>query len=290
MSKEKKDPYEEVTNKIIAALESGVNPWTKPWGASPIAPRNFISKKPYQGINVLLTGMQGYASPYWMSYKQAQAKGGQVRGGEKGTQIVYWKLFKVNVRVTRGALTTTEEQNRPFLRLSTVFNAEQIDGIDFPEIKLGEFDPNEDGEKLVSNWSENESPISYGGNRAYYSPLSDSIGLPTREQFDTPASFYSTAFHEMVHSTGHESRLNREFGGGFGSEPYGKEELVAEMGAAFVAATIGLEQITPSAEYLAGWLKKIRGDKKLVVTAAGKATKAAQLILGENQSAEEVEA
>lgn len=289
MSKtEKFDANEEVTQKIVAALESGVAPWVRPWGVSGIAPRNYISKKPYQGINVLLTSMAGFSSPYWMSYKQAQAKGGQVRGGEKGTKIVYWKLFDVEVRVTKGAVTRTEKQKRPFLRLSTVFNAEQIDGIDFPTPEVSEFDPIAEGDALIDNFTQ-ECPIQYGGDSAYYSPPEDRIQLPTREQFESSDAFYGTAFHEMVHATGHESRLAREGvvnHDRFGSERYGKEELIAEMGSAFVSAELGIERTTPSAAYIAAWLENIRGDKKLVVQAAGKATKAAQLILGHDEAAE----
>lgn len=287
--KEKFDLYQTVTDKITAQLEAGTVPWHRPWGLSEVAPRNYISKKPYKGINTLLLGMSEYASPFWMTFKQAQSKGGQVRKGEKSTLIVFWKLFDVDVKVQKKSVTTTEKQKRPFLRYYSVFNAEQIDGIDFPEVEKGEFAPHEQADAIMDHFTE-ECPIQYGGDRAYYHPAEDRIQLPLREQFESEDAFYATAFHEMVHATGHESRLKRD--GitkldGFASEQYGKEELIAEMGSAFVSAEVGIERAAPSASYVASWLETIKGDKKLVVLAGFKAAKAAEYLLGAGEPTEE---
>lgn len=283
-TKKQFDLYEVVTNKITTELEQGRVPWNQPWRTNNAgAPINFVSKKPYRGINILLTGMAGYSSPYWLTFNQAQAKGGSVRKGEKGTLVVFFKMMKGTKREEKDGVTSDRPIQFPFLRYYNVFNAEQIDGIDFPEPEpRPEFNPIEAADAILDHVAE-EVSINYGGNRAYYSPKEDRIQLPQREDFETPESFYHTAFHEAGHATGHEKRLNRE---GivkidrFGSERYSKEELIAEMTSAFVNAELGIERIQPSASYLASWLEVLKGDKKLVVQASFKAAKAADYILG----------
>jgi antirestriction protein ArdC len=286
MSKTKKDfdLYQIISDKICAELEEGRAPWQQPWRSGAHgAPVNFVSKKAYRGINVMLLGMSGFSSPYWMTYKQAQAKGGHVRPGEKTTMVVFFKMLPINAREEKGGVTTDVRKSIPLLRYYNVFNAEQIDGIEFPSVEEPvEFNPIEEADAILDHFAE-EVPISYGGDRAFYQPAQDRIQLPLRESFDTPESFYSTAFHEAGHATGHESRLARE---GvvkvdrFGSEKYGKEELIAEMTAAFVSAEVGIERIAPNAAYLRNWLEAIKGDKKLVVQASFKAAKAADYVLG----------
>jgi antirestriction protein ArdC len=287
MSKTKKDfdLYQIISDKICAELEEGRAPWQQPWRSGAHgAPVNFVSKKAYRGINVMLLGMSGFSSPYWLTYKQAQAKGGQVRPGEKSTMVVFFKMLPINAREEdANGVTTTKRKSIPLLRYYNVFNGEQIDGIEFPSVEEpADFNPIEEADAVLDHFAE-EVSISYGGDRAFYNPATDSIRLPKREDFGSPEDFYSTAFHEAGHATGHESRLNRDGIAKFdkfGSEKYGKEELIAEMTAAFVSAEVGIERITPNAAYLRNWLEAIKGDKKLVVQASFKAAKAADYVLG----------
>jgi antirestriction protein ArdC len=272
--------YQIITDKIVAKLEEGAAPWSKPWKVTGAegAPRNLKSGKAYRGINVFLLSCQGYESPYWLTFKQAKAKGGSVRKGEKGTQVVFWKW--IEKKSTDG----DEPERFPILRYYTVFNVEQCDGVDYPKAKaepVSEFEAIAAAELVVENMR-NRPEITHGGDRACYSPTLDVVKMPKREAFKSPAEYYSTLFHELAHSTGHESRVGRPFGSSFGSEKYGKEELVAEMTAAMVAGHVGIEDATidNSAAYLASWIKTLKGDPKMAVCAAAQAQKAADYILG----------
>ena len=279
----KKDIYEIVTEQIIAQLEAGTVPWRKPWKAENGGnPANFISRKPYRGINWFLLGFAPYASPYWLTFKQATSLGGAVRKGEKGTPIVFWNW--VDSKTEKRADGTPKKI--PFLKYFTVFNVEQCEGLTLdaaPAQAMPEFNPIEAAEKIVAEMP--KAPrINHGGGRAFYRPSDDSVTMPARESFDAEGNYYSVLFHELTHATGHESRLNRsgitELAA-FGDACYAKEELVAEMGAAFLSAASGINNtIETSAAYIAAWLKALKDDPKLVVQAAAQAQKAADFILG----------
>jgi len=281
MSKEKMDVYEIVTDRIIDLLEQGVVPWHKPWaGGSNQIPSNLVSKKAYRGVNVWLLSCAGYSSPYWVSYKQATELGGQVRKGEKSTLVVYWKMFE-NIDKATG-----EKKTIPMLRYYNVFNVSQCDGIKTPEsdeiVKI-DFDPIDEAEKIVNNMQK-KPRITHNDQRAYYDRSNDYVNMPNKETFDKVESYYSVLFHELTHATGHEDRLGRlqKDVSRFGDSSYAKEELVAEMGASFLCATSGIIERTldNSAAYIASWLKALKNDKKLVVSAAGKAHAACDYILG----------
>ena len=275
--------YEIITDRILRKLEEGTVPWRMPWNASAGIPRNLISRKEYRGINVFLTGSQGYESPYWLTFKQAKELGGYVKEGAKGTPIVYCDTFKKEVLGKDGEV---EEREMSFLRYYTVFNVAQVDGIETPPSNVVErpFNPIGECEKIVADMPHPpELKVGVGG-RAFYRSSEDAVYMPRAELFVSDEEYYSTLFHELVHSTGHETRLNRRPSKelrSFGDEAYSKEELVAEMGASFLCATAGIEDATldNSAAYIQGWLKALRDDKKLVILAAAAAQRASDYIL-----------
>lgn len=285
-SKPKVDAYQVITDRIVAALEAGTVPWRKPWrNVAGFGPTSLSTGKEYRGINALMLSIEafsaGYESLYWGTYRQIAEKGGQVRKGEKGTQVVLWKP------VTKKAEGQPEEKFL-LMRLFTVFSADQADWEEGkrpvePEAPEGsDFTPLEAAE-YIANHMPSRPVIRHGQSGAFYSPNLDYIGMPNREAFESAEGYYATLFHEMVHSTGHKSRLNRdgiEAFAGFGSESYSKEELIAEMGAAFLCDKAGIEpRIDQSAAYIASWLKVLKNDKKMVVAAAGAAGKATDFIL-----------
>jgi antirestriction protein ArdC len=270
-----KDIQEKVTAQIISALESGTAPWRKPWKGSS-APHNVISGKTYQGINWFLLSMMGGGG--FLTYKQAQGLGGNVRKGEKGNPIVFWNFIekqKANGEIGKIA----------FLRSYTVFSVSQCEGLELPaperEEESAPFVPIERAEETIAK---TRAEISHGGAMAFYRPATDQIQLPEKAAFHNPEEYYSTAFHELAHWTGHTSRLARkgiEDVAAFGSATYSKEELIAEMGAAFLCAEHGIDStLDNSAAYLQGWIKALKGDSTLAISAAGAASKAANFILG----------
>lgn len=283
--------YEIITDRIIKQLEKGTVPWQRPWNVHRIPgyrdglPRNLMSKKEYRGVNVFLLHAQGYGSPWWLTFKQAQERGGNVKKGEHGTPVVFWKwLEKENEE-------DPENPDRiPLLRYYTVFNLMQCEVIeapptDEPEITGGP-QPDEFAEAVVENMPRRPA-ITRHGARAFYRPSTDEVCVPPLCSYDIQAEFYSTLFHELVHSTGHESRLNRRAQEGarsFGDETYSKEELVAEMGAAFLCNHCGTleDTIQNSAAYIQSWLRVFKNDPKMVVVAAAQAQKASDFILGKH--------
>jgi antirestriction protein ArdC len=263
------DVYQSVTDRIVAALEEGVVPWRKPWvGGGPISIR---SGRPYRGVNIFLLGMAGYGDPRWGTYKAIGEAGGQVRKGERSTQIILWKPVKK---------TGTEEGDEGrylLLRSYAVFNAEQADGL--PEFQtMFEHEPIERAQQIVDGFV--GPGVLFGGSVASYSPPKDLVRCPELGQFKTPEGYYGTLYHELVHSTGHEKRLARIESTLFGSDPYAREELVAEMGAAMLCGVAGIDNQDESASYVGGWLKRLQDDRKFVIQAAAQAQKAADLILG----------
>lgn len=269
--------YEIITDRILQSLEKGVVPWRMPWHTS--TPMNLVSKKPYRGVNVFLLGMQRFTSSYFVTYKQAAAKGGQVRKGEKSTPVIFWKMLD------KGVDDKGRKSYIPLLRYYNVFNVTQCDGLKIPEEHTSTlFEPIEACERVVAGWA-GKPPIEHGGNRACYSPSLDVISMPVRESFAKVEEYYSTLFHEMVHSTGHKDRLAREGITNpikFASHNYSFEELVAECGAAFLCGNTGIidHTIDNSAAYIQGWVSKLKSEPKWIIDAAGKAAKAADLILG----------
>jgi antirestriction protein ArdC len=281
--------YQTVTERIISSLKAGVIPWEKPWKTPRYAggpfPRNFYTGKPYRGINVLLLWSSEYGSPFWLTFKQAQALKGSVRKGEHGTPIVFYKQLPEHATKDEEA---GEDERLPFVLCHyTVFNVEQCDGLTLPEISQPAIAPeigeDELCESIVTGWENRpalylNSPTEY---RAYYRPSSDSVHMPARSRFVDAPHYYSTLFHELVHSTGHESRLHRIFGDRFGDELYSKEELVAEMGAAFLCAIAGIANEHTdrnTAAYIQNWISALEEDNRLIVHAAANAQKAVDQI------------
>jgi antirestriction protein ArdC len=288
------DPFQAVTDRIVALMEAGTNPWRKPWASGLGMPRSIGSGKDYRGINVFLlmvTAMeQGYTSPWWGTYRAIAAAGGQVRKGEKGTTVVFWSTFTPK----DGADLDADGNPRPrfFLKAYTVFNAAQADGLPeqyhpAPAEPVGQFPAIEAAELVSAGYLDRTGlSVRHGGDRAAYSPAGDWIILPDREAFTGgPESYYATLFHELSHSTGHADRLARKelmTFGHFGDNLYAKEELVAELTAAIVCGVTGIGATTEenSAAYLTSWARVLKGDSKLVVRAATKAHAAAEMILG----------
>lgn len=288
--KPRRDIYQEITNRIVERLEAGdLPPWRQPIkssGGDPF-PKNLTTGKTYRGINVWLLGLtawlEGYDSNEWATFRQCRDRGGQVRKGERGTLVTFWKEYTKEDPITR------EETTLPVLKHYTVFNAEQIDGIESSDTQAAEIDvepfiPIEQAQAILDGYA-GCPPIEHRGNRAAYLPLEDKIVIAPPTGFVSPEEYYGTLYHEGVHASGHSSRLDRGIDtdlAPFGSPDYSKEELVAEMGSAYLCAFGGISPptIEQSAAYLAGWLSKLKQDKKLLVQAAGQAQKAADHILG----------
>lgn len=289
----KQDVYSKITDRIIAALEAGTAPWKSPYLGMFGFPKNYVTGKSYSGVNVFLLALENRKSPHWMTYKQAQSKGGTVRRGEKGTAIVYYGSFtpKVKGATPQAGEVTLNERERRFLKTYYVFNAEQIDGIEFPELvaspAISESEMIQKAEDIVSGFR--NGPAIDIGNRpvACYDPSHDEVKMPVRQNFTTAEEYYGAFFHELGHSTGHETRLKRDFSFHRHSPAYAKEELIAEMTACFLNAEAGIleETIENSASYLGGWIKILRdpANSKLVVQAASQATKASAMILGDTK-------
>ncbi len=286
--------YQEVTDKILRLLESGTVPWHKPWSVPGGEPQNLASRKPYRGINPFLLNLAPYASPFWLTYRQAQKLGGQVRGGEKGSPIWFWKLWHRRDQDPgrRPGEVSSRDRSIPILRRYTVFNVEQCDGLgrhvpELPGDERTEWQRMEAAEAIVEAMP-SRPRIEHGRRGAFYRPADDLVGMPDRDRFEVGEKYYSTLYHELIHSTGHASRLERKgaMPSRFGSPTYSREELVAEMGAAFLSGRAGVEHATleASAAYLEHWTRKLKGDSKLAVQAAGAAQKAADFILGERQA------
>jgi antirestriction protein ArdC len=283
------DIYTIVTDKIINLLESGVVPWRRPWTSTGL-PRNHVSKKPYRGINHFLLSASKYVSPFWLTMHQANELGGHVRKGEESTVVVFWKVedAKQSKEDLDSEETGGKTRRRFLLRYYRVFNLEQCElpqaVLDkLPKVETHEHDPIEAAERIFAGMP-NPPEIQYAGSKAFYSPITDRITLPPRELFTSAEEFYATALHETVHSSGSQKRLAREGiceTAPFGSAVYSKEELCAEMGAAFLCAEAGISTavLENQAAYVAGWLKKLRNDRKLLIHAAAQAQHAVDYIL-----------
>lgn len=274
--------YSIVQDKIVKEIEEAIEnggtvPWRKPWKGG--LPKNFITKKPYRGINLLLLDGGSYLT--FKQIKELQKKNPEIklRKGSQSHIVVFWKF------VEKENEETNEEEVIPVFRYYRVFSVADVDGIE-EEQTYFENEPIEDAERLIEAYKQEVSiRILTGSGRAYYTPLMDKITMPARTQFPEVEEYYSTIFHEMIHSTGHKKRLNRftnEDQTIFGSESYSKEELVAEIGSNMILSTLGIEnpkQQENTIAYLYGWLTAIKKDAKLIVHAAQHAQKAADFIL-----------
>ena len=283
------DVYGIVTERIISLLEQGILPWRRPWTSAGL-PRNLVSKKTYRGINSFLLSASKYISPYWLTLRQANELGGHVRKGEESTIVVFWKVddLKDNAEDADHEQAEQKTRRRFLLRYYRVWNLEQCElpqaVLDkLPKTETHAHDPIEAAEKIIAGMP-NPPEIQYAGSKAFYSSITDRITLPPRELFVSAEEFYATALHETVHSTGSQKRLARESileAAPFGSQTYSAEELIAEMGAAYLCAEAGISNavIANQAAYVAGWLKKLRDDRKLLIHAAAQAQRAADYIL-----------
>lgn len=269
--------YKTITDTIIAELEKGATPWIKPWRADISADKNFISKKAYRGINRLLLGMssmaKGYTSPDWATYKQWQEKGCQVKKGEKATNIVFFKTV-AGKENEEGEV----EGGYSMMRGYFVFNAEQTDMEQVTPAKPEEhtFTAHAECEERIAKTG---AIIGHGGDAAFYMPSQDRIQLPNKSAFANPESYYATAFHELTHWSGAKKRLDRNLNEGrFGNPAYAFEELVAEIGAAYLCADHGVTGELRHAGYIQSWLKACRDDEKAIFKAAALAQKAADYL------------
>ncbi|HGK4598916.1 TPA: ArdC family protein [Yersinia enterocolitica] len=278
-SQTKTDIYQTVTDSIISALEAGVKPWSCPWQRVPGMsglPSNYATGAAYSGLNIMLlwssASEQGFSDSRWLTYKQAQAEGGQVRKGEHGTTAIFY--------------TTLEKENDdgetdyiPMLKTFTVFNVEQIDGLPLSDeavFPAETFEPLPQVEALFRN---SGATIIEKGQNAFFQPSTDEIWLPERYLFSDAASFCATGLHELIHWSGASSRLNREMKGKFGSEGYAFEELIAELGSAFLTADLGIAGEVQHESYIASWLKALKNDKRYIFKAASAASKAHRYLM-----------
>ncbi|MBQ2003120.1 MAG: DUF1738 domain-containing protein [Bacteroidaceae bacterium] len=295
-NKEKFDLFQIVTDRIIAQLEAGQIPWQKPWinvdKRCELAV-SYTTGKPYSLLNQMLLGEPGE----YITYKQCAERGGKVKSGEKSRMVVFWKMLAKdkkddNGNPVMGKDGKPQKEMIPLLQYYNVFHIRQCDGIEPRHTNLEPIEapddmmPDETAEEIITGYI-NRSGVTlvhHLSNRAFYRPSDDMVVLPEFEQFKAAAEYYSTAFHELTHSTGHPKRLNRlDKKASFGSENYSKEELVAEIGASALVNHVGLEtesSFRNNAAYVQNWLTALKNDKRLIVSASGKAEKAVNLILG----------
>lgn len=293
--KNKVDVYDIVTEHIIAEMEKGIIPWQQPWCGGSDEAISYISRKPYSLLNQMLLGKPGE----YLTYKQATALGGQVKKGAKGKMVVFYTTFnRKQIKEVRNELgedivetkTVVVEYGHPVLRFYTVFHLDDIEGLESKIEKdtSHDHDPIEEAERVASEYVEREEGLTLivkNSNGAYYSPKEDKVVVPELSQYKVKEEYYSTLYHELTHSTGISSRCNRKIDGvaAFGDMSYAKEELVAEIGSAMTLNRLGIEcekAFKNSVGYLQGWLEALRGDKKMIVIAAGQAQKAVDYIFG----------
>lgn len=271
------DLYKEITERIINQMQEGIIPWHKPWISGKAI--SHTTGKPYSLLNQMMLGKPGE----YLTFKQCQAEGGKVKKGEKAQMVVFWKWMTVEDEETK------EEKEVPFLRYYNVFHIDQCEGLQ-PKYEItlpGTTEPDAAANEIIYDYLDRSGVKMKheSGDRAYYQPMTDSVVIPDRKQFAETAEFYSTLFHELTHSTGHESRLNRlEKTAFFGTESYSKEELIAEIGAATLVNHCGIETSSSfrnSTAYIQNWLSVLKNDKRFIVSAAGKVEKAINLILNQ---------
>ncbi|WP_332817537.1 ArdC family protein [Sphingopyxis sp.] len=284
---ERQNLYSEVTSRVIAELEEGRLPWVQPWDSAACGctmPQNAGTARRYSGINVLILWAEvvakGYASQRWLTYRQTQAAGGNVRRGEKGTVICYADRFtpKAEAEAARGE--DREARQVAILKRFVVFNVDQCEGLpdDYvaPMVNPDPVLAITEADALIAATG---ARVNIGGGEAFYSPSQDFVQVPPQAAFHEPINWYRTALHELGHWTGHGCRLGREQTGGFGSEAYAKEELVAEMAAAFTCASLGIAPTVRHSDYIGSWLTVLQDDEKAIFRAASQASKASDFLL-----------
>lgn len=290
LKSERRTAYDIVTDRIIQALQSGVVPWRKPWRGHDQLPCNAVSKRPYHGINLLLLSLTPYADHRWLTLRQANELGGAVRKGEHASMAVFWKRLDLEKEDDK---YRKQKVSIPLLRYYPVFNAEQCVGLDLPVLDdwHTELKARIESAEEVIRQMPSPPKIVEGGSLAAYFPPQDLVRVPNIQDFESPEAYYSTLFHELGHSTGHETRLNRPGVTGqivFGSCDYSREELIAELTSAFVCAEVGIDNsnLENAASYIHGWLYALSGDPRAVIAASGQAQRAANYIQGKLESAE----
>ena len=282
--------YAEVTSRVIAELEQGRLPWVQPWDAALCGcamPANAVSGRRYSGINVLILWaavIEGkYRSQHWLTYRQAQAAGGNVCKGERGTTICYADRFTPKDEAERARDEDREARQLAFLKRFTVFNVDQCEGLPERFTSGGDIEPVSDTDRSPAAYAlidASRADFRIGGGEAYYSPSGDYIAVPPQLAFHSKINWYRTALHELGHWTGHRSRLDRDQSGTFGSAAYAREELVAEMASAFTCASLAIRPTVRHADYISSWLAVLREDEKAIFRAASAASKAADYLLG----------
>ena len=278
--------YEVITQQILTQLEQGTIPWRQPW-RTPGVPKNLCSQRPYRGLNVWLLLARPYASPYWTTYRQIQEIGGWVRKGEKGATVMFWKF--VDDDREEGSDAPLTHRRAPLLRTYTLFNVEQCELPPSLRERLAvpahqPFPASVCCERVIAQMP-HPPRLVHEARTAFYAPRQDLVNLPPPFLFETAEAYFGTAFHELLHSTGHPSRLARPGVADlapFASHAYSKEELVAEMGAAYLCGCCGIapQTVENSAAYIASWLAQLHNDKTLLLQAASQAQRAVDWILG----------
>jgi antirestriction protein ArdC len=295
MKRTREDIEREVTERILESLRDGTVPWARPWSTAGLLPTSVASGRPYRGINTLILGLTAlehdYGSPLWLTYKQASERGGHIRKGEHGTAVIFWKRLRVADRDHEG-----ETKVIPLMRTFTVFNLDQTEGVDLPPRfrALTEREPVDVPTALgdiLEGYADGPTLEHRAQGSAYYDPARDAITLPPVDAFRDGTAYAGTALHELTHSTGHPKRLDRWTADSspmhFGSGKYAREELVAELGSAMLAAVSGIPcEVEQSAAYVASWLEALENDHGLIITAAQQAQKACDRILGTTFEAE----
>ncbi|EPC00409.1 hypothetical protein L861_14140 [Litchfieldella anticariensis FP35 = DSM 16096] len=294
------DIYQTVTDRIIQSLEQGVAPWIKPWDEArqpgqPVMPQNAITGRPYHGINIVLLWLaaaeKGYHQDRWLTFNQARQTGGTVSKGETSTLVCFYKPMVREVldddgRPVLDAEGRPEEKHFAILKGFNLFNVVQCEGLPAEVFQPGKpdvwatFDPVDEAERLIAASGARIDHVA--GEDAFYSPIQDRIQLPARHQFAAADRYYSTALHELVHWTGHRSRLSREAvlnGAAYGSEEYAFEELIAEMGMAFLCGQLGVQGELQHERYIASWLMALKNDKRMIFKASGGAREATEFLL-----------
>jgi antirestriction protein ArdC len=273
--------YQIITQRIVEHLQRGTVPWQQPWSGG--IPRNLVSKRAYSGINVFLLVSQEYHSPWWLSFpNQVNALGGRLKQDEHTTMVIFWKPSPIE-NTGDGAGEKTSGKTIPLLRYYRVVNVEQCVGIAVPALETTTFAPIETCAQVITKMPE-PPVIIHGASHASYRPSTDTISLPVPERFVNAEAYYSTLFHELAHATGHAKRLHRPTLTDlcpFGSSNYSQEELLAEMGAAFLCGYCGIANATVerSVAYIASWLRALQNDPRMGIHAASHAQKAADYIL-----------
>lgn len=279
----KKSVYEIITERIIEQLENGVIPWQKPWSGTHSGAYNRISNKPYSLLNQMILKHDGE----YATFKQWSDLGGKIRKGEKSEVVTFWKIQPIEEENEDGEKVIRQI---PILKYFNVFHISQVDGVEPKEqLKISDLEPIEEAEKIKTEYMNREHLKIFEKvtNDAFYLPIQDYIQVPCKEQYQDIEEFYSTLFHEMIHSTGHKNRLNRPDMQGivrYGSEKYSKEELTAELGSAMIINILGIEtekSFKNSSGYIQDWLQVLKNDNKFIVSASSKAEKAVKYILNE---------